>query len=445
MFSCEDNSVEPLVCGEGTTEVNGECIIQCDQESNFINGNCQCKDDYTYIDGKCYYNNDINFLTELILSNSINIDSNNLEKILDMGNQKWTNGRVFDLDVSFYNIVEIPESIEDLDSLEVLKLYNNQISIIPETMWGLNKLKQLWLQNNNLEVLSENIGNLNKLIHLHLSHNQLSTIPVNISYLSDLRYLSIDNNNLYSLPESINNLSDLYFFDVSRNQLCQEYNFTSITNFNNQVCSTINCESGFSDNTFCYNHEDISIIEEIFYLNNIHNEFVSFNIIKSQEWFEGRLIGLHLYDNQLTSIPESIGGLVNLKEFSLSNNQLTSIPESIGLLINLEELNFSNNYLSSLPNNFELLVNLERLILSNNQLSSLPEYIGDYNNLFWLDVSNNSITQLPDSFCELRFSIILNFIYNDINSNNLCPPYLECFDSFISVIEENNDTSECGD
>ena len=31
MFSCEDNSVEPLVCGEGTTELNGECVINCDE------------------------------------------------------------------------------------------------------------------------------------------------------------------------------------------------------------------------------------------------------------------------------------------------------------------------------------------------------------------------------------------------------------------------------
>ena len=31
IFSCEDNSVEPLVCGEGTIELNGECIIDCDE------------------------------------------------------------------------------------------------------------------------------------------------------------------------------------------------------------------------------------------------------------------------------------------------------------------------------------------------------------------------------------------------------------------------------
>jgi len=31
MFSCDDNSVEPLVCGEGLTNVDGECILVCDE------------------------------------------------------------------------------------------------------------------------------------------------------------------------------------------------------------------------------------------------------------------------------------------------------------------------------------------------------------------------------------------------------------------------------
>ena len=41
MFSCEDNSVEPLVCGEGLTNVDGVCQL--------------CGEGLTEVDGKCNY------------------------------------------------------------------------------------------------------------------------------------------------------------------------------------------------------------------------------------------------------------------------------------------------------------------------------------------------------------------------------------------------------
>src|SRR3989344_3374907 len=50
------------------------------------------------------------------------------------------------------------------------------------------------------------------------------------------------------------------------------------------------------------------------------------------------IIYLNAGDNQLNSVPESIGNLKNLKDLYLYNNQLNSVPESIGNLKNLEIL-----------------------------------------------------------------------------------------------------------
>ena len=55
---------------------------------------------------------------------------------------------------------------------------------------------------------------------------------------------------------------------------------------------------------------------------------------------------LNLYSNQLSSLPESIGRLVNLQELFLSNNKLSSLPESIGRLASLLRLYLDNNQLS---------------------------------------------------------------------------------------------------
>ena len=53
----------------------------------------------------------------------------------------------------------------------------------------------------------------------------------------------------------------------------------------------------------------------------------------------------------LSSLPESIDNLTQLRHLNVSNNQLTSLPESISNLTQLQVLSVSNNQLSSLPEN----------------------------------------------------------------------------------------------
>jgi hypothetical protein len=52
---------------------------------------------------------------------------------------------------------------------------------------------------------------------------------------------------------------------------------------------------------------------------------------------------LYLGDNQITTIPDVIGQLSNLKELHLPNNQITEIPEAIRSMKNLEELDLRGN------------------------------------------------------------------------------------------------------
>nr|MDO8083447.1 leucine-rich repeat domain-containing protein [Candidatus Sigynarchaeum springense] len=92
----------------------------------------------------------------------------------------------------------------------------------------------------------------------------------------------------------------------------------------------------------------------------------------------GHVAKLGLHEQGLTSLPESIGNLVNLEKLYLSGNQLSSLPESIGQLKSLTWLSLSNNQLSSLPGTIGNLESLTVLDLSSNKISSLPGTIKDW-------------------------------------------------------------------
>jgi hypothetical protein len=104
----------------------------------------------------------------------------------------------------------------------------------------------------------------------------------------------------------------------------------------------------------------------------------------------------------LTSLPESIGNLIALKNLNAGINQLTSLPESIGNLIALENLNLGINKLTTLPKGIGNLIALKNLNLSQNQLTFLPESIENLILLENLDLSKNQFTSLPESINNLE-------------------------------------------
>ena len=58
---------------------------------------------------------------------------------------------------------------------------------------------------------------------------------------------------------------------------------------------------------------------------------------------DNKVIRIILVNCCLTSLPESLGNLVNLKELDLSGNDLISLPKSLGNFVNLQWLNIENN------------------------------------------------------------------------------------------------------
>lgn len=108
---------------------------------------------------------------------------------------------------------------------------------------------------------------------------------------------------------------------------------------------------------------------------------------------------MYTIHNTMSIIP--FYSLPDLEELVINNNQITSIPISIGLLRNLKVLIADENKIDSLPASIGSCSQLRILSLSQNQLHSLPDEVGRISQLTVLNLSGNRLNYLPFSFLKL--------------------------------------------
>jgi hypothetical protein len=174
-------------------------------------------------------------------------------------------------------------------------------------------------------------GNLKNSTHIKIACG-LDTFPNELYSLEDsLEVLDLTDNNLSSLPDDFYRFKKLKRLFLSNNQF-------------NHVPKVLAKLSNLSMIGIRNNH--IEVFEE--------------NALPpSTRW-------LILTDNNLQTIPNSIGDLPLLQKFMISGNQLTSLPDSISKCRNLELLRISANKLSSFPNILLSLPKLSWLAYSGN-------------------------------------------------------------------------------
>ena len=84
-----------------------------------------------------------------------------------------------------------------------------------------------------------------------------------------------------------------------------------------------------------------------------------------------------------------------LRWLILTDNQLESLPQSIGGCANLQKLMLSGNKLRSLPHALSECSNLELLRISANQLNEIPEWLFSMPKLAWLAFAGNPCVNQP--------------------------------------------------
>ena len=258
------------------------------------------------------------------------------------------------LNLMFHQLDAIPEGIDQLQSLRVLKvLGTSKPVLLPSSLDNLANLEELSLSQNGLVNLPD-LSGLIKLKKLNLGYNNIIQLPDFFANLISLEELSLARNKLSTLPPSFGKLKALKSLDIKNNQLV---NLPSVL---------FECEG-------------------------------------MQE--------LDLYKNGIKQIPGEFNKLIELKKLDLSHNQLTELPASFSRLEQLEELDIKENPFNQiLPQAVYDLTTLKKLSYSIFKLKyedsfksrPLSNGICALQNLEELDISALELTSIPTCFGSLK-------------------------------------------
>ena len=205
------------------------------------------------------------------------------------------------LDLSRWEINEIPECIGSISKLNYLNLHGMKLKLLPETIEKLSQLKELILSGNNLPIIPHSIITIAKRAYIQKYIDE----GVNNSEALVLGLLEI--------------LSGIELEKVEQN------------------CDVIN-----SGHLFNYKINKAGNITGFF----ISMEKIEIGTFPKQICTLKYLEELKMTQASIEFIPKSIGNLTSLRYLDLSFNNLDSVPKSIEKLKNLESLSLIDNEIS---------------------------------------------------------------------------------------------------
>jgi internalin A len=270
------------------------------------------------------------------------------------------------LDLSWAHIEDLPEEIQELDSLTHLNLSHNRLTRLPESLGSLINLVSLEVMNNQLTGLPESIGELNGLTMLDVRSNAIRRLPETIGNLIFLTTFRIWENKLDEIPESIGGLTELTSLNLGFNQL-------------RHLPDSIGMLLNLTDLTVCRNRLETlpDSIGKLASIRNLDFSYNQINVLPSSITSLETLRNINIRNNQIGALPESIGRMRSLIRLDCNSNKLESIPASIGELAQLESLILYKNLLHDLPSSIALLPNLkeDQFYFGENPWSELPPEI----------------------------------------------------------------------
>lgn len=174
-------------------------------------------------------------------------------------------------------IIEFPEAVSRLQTLEFIRIENIIIPEFPECLTKVKKLKTVIFNNTQMNSVGSSIGNLTYLIKLDLNNNNLVEIPDEICGLISLEEFGVSNNNLEGLPDAFSDMNNLARFFAYGNQISVIPESIELN-----IHNLISCE--FQDNPIRGMSDSLSA----FLGNNLKWRMPASEIGKRQQMLQGR-------------------------------------------------------------------------------------------------------------------------------------------------------------
>jgi Leucine-rich repeat (LRR) protein len=244
----------------------------------------------------------------------------------------------------------------------------------------------------------EELEKLKKISYFGWKRKPIEEIPVEIGYLTSLETLSLNFNNISEIPAEIGNLSNLKVLDLSDNYISEiPEELGNLSNLENLNLSSEMIENG---------NPITSLPDSLNRLENLKEsgektrkngetpiEFLDRVLeLEPADWHEAIVAWSKKYEDFGFKLPKTKEELEKLKKisyFGWKRKPIEEIPAEIGYLTSLETLDLPLNEISEIPAEIGNLSNLKVLDLSYNYISEIPEELGNLSNLEKLDLSSN--------------------------------------------------------
>jgi Leucine-rich repeat (LRR) protein len=136
------------------------------------------------------------------------------------------------------------------------------------------------------------------------------------------------------------------------------------------------------------------------------------------------LTDLNIERNRIRILPRSIGKLKNLVSLSAGSNRLVAIPKEIGDL-NLTGLWLDNNELKTIPHSIGYITTLTELCLQDNELTFLPSSLEKLSSLTVFYCHNNKLAALPSLVSMRKLTVRgLRVDGNPLEARGALPAFL---------------------
>jgi hypothetical protein len=308
----------------------------------------------------------------------------------------------------------LPEELQNFQSLEALHLHNNEISgPFPSVLLKMPRLKSIALQYNKLKgTIPKALGtSLARLTSLGLGSNHFSgEIPTSLSNLKDLRMLGLDNNDHLrgNMNTLFGGLQKLEFLYLDHNLIDGIIDDDLVKKWANMIelDLSVNLVNGKVSKELL-NMKQLIVLD--LNTNQIEGEFPN-DIMENTS-----LEFLNLQQNNMQGpVSDRLGFLSNLKHLDLSKNRFTgTLPDTLGMITDLKYLVTTGNFFDAQKiMDLSKLSKLEDLSFKgNNFTGTIPNWFSDLPKLMLLDLDSNSLTgTIPDKigFMEGLKFLLLN-------------------------------------